>query len=82
MTPSSSPPKIISCPICKARFDAERETDHWGTHVAETPAGEGDFAGQFTWTCECGPTAMHWPTAEAASDGLALHMQIRHNIPL
>ena len=76
------PLKIIVCPICTARLDAPRMSGHWETHVTRIPEDRGEHAGQFAWTCVCGPTDMVWPTENAAASGLALHMQQRHNIPL
>jgi len=73
---------IITCPICTVHFDAPNRTVHWTSHVKPLPDSKPGVPSEFTWTCACGPSTMTWPDAESAAAGLALHMQLRHNIPL
>jgi hypothetical protein len=71
---------IVTCPICLAHLDAWAVSKHWSTHVVQAPPREGAIA--YTWTCECGPTMMTWANDGDAAAGLALHMQMRHNLPM
>jgi hypothetical protein len=71
---------IVTCPICLAHLDAPAAPRHWSTHVVQAPPGEDAIA--YTWKCECGPTMMTWADEGEAAAGLALHMQMRHNIPM
>jgi len=73
---------IITCPICSVHFDAPSRSAHWATHVDQLPANAPEHAGEYTWTCACGPSTMTWVDHDGASAGMALHMQLRHNIPL
>jgi hypothetical protein len=73
---------IVTCPICLAHLDAIRVPDHWVTHVCAVPQGSPQGEGQYTWVCECGPTAMTWVDEGSAAAGLAIHMQLRHNIAM
>jgi hypothetical protein len=73
---------IITCPICSVHFDAPNRSAHWATHVDRLPADAPAHAREFTWNCVCGPSTMTWADADGAAAGMALHMQLRHNIPL
>jgi len=73
---------IVTCPICMSHFHAPQKSEHWLTHVDRIPLGAAEHHGEYTWTCDCGPSTMTWADAEGAAAGMALHMQLRHNIPL
>jgi hypothetical protein len=73
---------IVTCPICTLHFDAPKKSEHWATHVRKLAADAPKHAGEYTWDCACGPSTMAWAEPEAAAAGMALHMQLRHNIPL
>jgi hypothetical protein len=71
---------IVTCPICLAHLDASQAPDHWAGHVHRISTDAPEHAGEFTWVCSCGPTTMRWADEGGAAAGLALHMQMRHNI--
>jgi hypothetical protein len=73
---------IVTCPICLSHLDSSDVPGHWGTHVQPVAVDALEHADEYTWVCECGSTVMTWADEGGASSGLALHMQMRHNISL
>ena len=68
-----------ACPICDELLTKDRSSTHWMDHVVEIESGEA--AGNYTWTCSCGPANMAWPSDSGAWAGLKIHMSERHGFP-
>lgn len=84
----SSKPKQVNCP-CGAGFPENEKNQHWGTHLVEVVADNGQPA--FAFDCPtCGMSSQAWGHEDSspatkrsrAQAAMGLHMMERHRISL